>query len=190
MAELYEDWLSGPMTRADYNELSDEEIKERKRLQNRNNGRKDYKRNRDERKARQKKYYEEHKEERIESNKQYYINNKTRIDERTRQYYQEKREERLEYDRKYQQTPAGKKLKTINKWVNQLGLQESDEDLDRIYELRETQELCNACDVVLTRNGDRCSTDATMDHDHDTHRFRHIICRGCNSQDNWMKYFC
>mgnify|MGYP003656722527 CR=1 FL=1 len=32
MAELYEDWLISKMTRAEHNELSDEEKQERKRL--------------------------------------------------------------------------------------------------------------------------------------------------------------
>ena len=141
MAELYDDWLVSKMTRAELNELSSDEKKERLRLQQ----------------------------------KQYRKGN------------QEKEKER---HRKYGQTPVGKKVNTISHWVNNLGLQESPEDLDRIYELRETQELCNACDVKLTRNGDRCSTDASMDHDHETHRFRHIICHKCNSHDNWKKYFC
>ena len=66
----------------------------------------------------------------------------------------------------------------------------TEEEFKRIYNLYLIQEVCNACDIKLTRNGDRSSTDATMDHDHDTHRFRHIICRSCNANDRWMKYFC
>ena len=160
MAELYENWVVRKLTAQEKRELSDEEKQERRRLKKRIDTAKHSEKNTGKRAEYSRKYYEEHKEE------------------------------RKEYKRQYNQSPAGKKLRTINEWVTKLGLQESDEDLDRIYELRETQELCNACDVKLTRNGDRSSTDASMDHDHETHRFRHIICNGCNVQDKWKQYFC
>ena len=108
-------------------------------------------------------------EENKEKSKEYYKNNKEKIAE-------------------YKQTPIGKKVNTISKWKTR-GLEETEEELDRIYELYLTQELCNACDCILTRDG-MCATDPTMDHSHETHRFRHIICRECNSNDKWMKYFC
>jgi hypothetical protein len=91
--------------------------------------------------------------------------------------------------KKYNKLQMVKKFKYISSWKHS-GLHETQEELDRIYELYLNQELCNACDCVLTRNGDRCSTQASMDHDHDTNRFRHIICRSCNTMDNWKKYFC
>ena len=167
MAELYEYWLVSKMTRAELNELSDDERKERKRLQQKISDKKYYQKNME----KYKEYREEHKEEKAEYNIKHY-------------------QENPEYYRQYRETPSCKKSMTISSWVNNLGLQESPEDLDRIYELRETQELCNACDCVLTRTGKLISTDATMDHDHDTHRFRHIICRTCNTMDNWKQYFC
>ena len=159
MAEIYEDWLVSPMTRAELNELNDEEKAERNRLKKNVSARKKYKENPEKEKERQKKYYKENPE---------------------------KEKERK---RKYRETPSCKKSFTISKW-KQYGLQESKEDLDRIYGLWLHQELCNACDVKLTRNRVNSSTDACMDHDHDTHRFRHIICRACNTADNWKKYFC
>ena len=142
--EIYEDWLSSEMTRSEFNELSTEDKKERKRLQN------------------------------IKYHKKHYYANKEKV---------------LEKAKEYNQTPNGKKTQTLSDWKRR-GLQESPEDLDRIYELWQTQELCNACDCVLTRDGDNSSTDASMDHDHITNRFRHIICRSCNTNDNWKKYFC
>ena len=136
--------LARKMSRSEFKQLSDDEKKERRRLQQR---------------IRDKKYSDANKE---------------KITER---------------DRKYKQTPNGKKVNTLCSWKS-IGLQESKEVLDIIYELWQTQELCNACDCVLTRNGDRSSTDASMDHCHITHRFRHIICRACNNHDRWKQYFC
>ena len=68
MAELYEDWVVRPMTRAEYNKLSDEEKKERKRIRERNKSRK----YREENPDYMRKYYEEHKEERKEYDRLYY----------------------------------------------------------------------------------------------------------------------
>tara|TARA_R110002126_G_C10251410_1_gene482089 strand:+ start:105 stop:644 length:540 start_codon:yes stop_codon:yes gene_type:complete len=177
--------LSRKMTRAELKDLSDVERKERNRLQKR----KHYQENRDKILAKTKKYNEERKEEITLYNKKYYQENREITNEKSKKYYEEHREEIRETKAAYFQSPIGKKSYTLSNW-KQLGLQESPEDLDRIYELRETQELCNACDVKLTRTGKYISTDTTMDHDHITHRFRHIICRGCNTHDNWMKYFC
>ena len=178
MAELYEDWIVSKMTRDEFNELSEDEKKERKRLQNKNKSRK-YRENNPEKVKEQnkkatKKYYQENKEEMLENNRKYKENNK---------------EKQKEYFKKYHETPHGKKLATISSW-NFVGLQETQEDLDRIYDMWLYQEFCNACDVKLTRNSDNHPTQACMDHCHTTHRFRHIICRDCNNQDRWMNYFC
>ena len=201
MAELYEDWLVSPMTRAELSELSADERAERKRLKKRQrainyktkNPEKVKEHNKNYRQTHKEelvKYREEHKEERKEYDRQYREENAEKVKEQQRLYYEEHKEELNERMRQYRQTSAGKKSHTISSWVTDLGLKESPEDLDRIYELRENQELCNACDCVLTRTGKRISTDACCDHDHDTHRFRHIICRTCNTHDNWKKYFC
>ena len=175
MDELYEDWLVRKLTPQEKRELSDEEKKERKRLKKNISGRKKYSENPGKFSERGRKWREENTE---------------KVKERNRTYYEEHKEEIIEQQRQYRQTPYGKKTRTIQTWVGELGLQEPPEDLDRIYDLWLNQELCNACDCVLTRTGKRISTDACCDHDHDTHRFRHIICRKCNTMDNWKKYFC
>ena len=189
MAER-EDWLVSKMTRTEVRELSDVDKKERTRLKRSITDKKRYQENREERLKHQKKYHQENREEILTKQKKYREEHKEEKNEYNRQYYEENKEELKEYKREYNQTPAGKKVNRISVWTNKLGLQESKEDLDRIYELYLHQELCNACDCVLTRSGKLISTDASMDHDHDTHRFRHIICRKCNTNDNWKKYFC
>jgi hypothetical protein len=173
--------------------LSEEEKKQRKRESN--------KRYREKNKEYIKEWREKNKEKIQEYKKEYRQNNKEKIQEYTKEYAENNKEKIIEQNREYyknnkekfkeyRQTPEAKKRVTISGWVSNRGLNESKEDLDRIYHLRETQELCNACDCILTRNGDRSSTEACMDHDHETGRFRHIICRCCNSHDNWKKYFC
>jgi hypothetical protein len=127
--------------------------------------------------------------QKIKSNKKYREENPEKLKEANKKYREENPEKVKEYYEKYQQSPNGKKVNTLGNWTNR-GLEESKEDLDRIYELYLTQELCNACDIQLTRNGDNSSTQACMDHDHITNRFRHIICKSCNTQDKWMQYFC
>lgn len=175
--ELYNDWLVSKMTRAEVAELSEDEKKERRRLQ-------------------QKKIYQENKKEIAEYNKEHKETAKARSKkwrehnpEQAKKYYQENKEKIAEYDRLWFQSPSGKKSNTLSSWKSG-GLQESKENLDRIYELSLNQELCNACDIKLTRDGNRNATDVTMDHDHDTGRFRHIICKSCNNNDNWKQYFC
>ena len=138
-------------------------------------------------------YQQNNKEKLAEHLKTYRQNNKEKIAENMKtygkKYRQNNKEKQAEYQKIYQQTDIGKKVKTLSQW-KRIGLIASKEDLDRIYNLWLTQELCNACDIPLTRTGKSSSTDSTMDHSHNTGRFRHILCRGCNSNDNWEKYFC
>ena len=123
------------------------------------------------------------------NNKKYYQENREEMLETNRKYKETNKEKQKEYSKKYKQTPIGKKLHTLADWKYR-NLQETQEELDRIHELYLHQELCNACDIKLTRNGDNHPTQACMDHDHITHRFRHVICRSCNNNDKWKKYFC
>tara|TARA_R110000796_G_scaffold152871_2_gene269255 strand:- start:20 stop:538 length:519 start_codon:yes stop_codon:yes gene_type:complete len=170
--------LARKMTRAEVRELSDVDKKERKRLQQCINA---------------KKYYEEHKEEKkeymLEYNSKYYENNKEKIKENVKEYRENNKEKIAETQAAYFQSPIGKKNNTISRWKTR-GLEETKEELDIIYELYLTQELCYSCDVKLTRDGIQCATDPNMDHDHITNRFRQICCRECNSNDKWMKYWC
>ena len=138
------------------------------------------------------KYYENNKEQKKESNRKYYENNKEKIAEINKEYrleyYENNKDKLKEKNKEYYKTDNGKKSQTLSKW-KQLGLIETKEFLDEIYELYLTQEECNACGCVLTRTGKCSNTDVTMDHDHSTGKFRHIICGYCNRMDNWNKHF-
>ena len=176
--------LAGVMTHAEFNILSTEQKKERRRLQRikyREN-------NREKINEINRKYRENNREKINEGKRRYYKEHKEEENERCRKYREEHKEQIAETYKKYRQTANGKKMETLLKWKYR-GLQESKEDLEWIYDLYLNQELCYSCDVKLTRNG-ICSTEACMDHDHTTNRFRQICCRSCNSQDSWMKYWC
>ena len=121
--------------------------------------------------------------------RKYDKNNKERKKEYDKTRRERNPEKEKERHRQYQQTAAGKKVHTISKWRTR-GLQETKEELERIYNLYLTQELCNACDILLARTGNNCSSSACMDHCHTTHRFRHIVCNSCNVHDNWKNQFC
>jgi hypothetical protein len=196
--------LARKMSRAEVRELSDDEKKERKRLQNCINGKKYYEANQEKVKEKSKEYSKKYRENNPEYNKKYrekypekqkerdrkyYDANKEKIAENDKKYRENNKEKVKERERKYKQTPNGKKVQTLSKW-KQRGLQESDEELDIIYDLYLHQELCYSCDCILTRDGIQCATDPCMDHDHTTHKFRQICCRSCNTQDSWMQYWC
>jgi hypothetical protein len=189
MVEAHSDaYLSRKMTRAEVNELSVDERKERLKAQTRVNGKKYREENPEKIKERERKWREANPEKKKASKKKYRENNLEKEKARYKKYREENPEKVKERERNYRQSPAGKKVNTISKW-KQRDLQESPEELDRIYELYLTQELCSSCDVKLTRTGNNISTDACLDHSHDTNRFRQICCNSCNIRDSWNKYW-
>jgi hypothetical protein len=168
--------LGGKMTRTEAMKLTPDQKKQRRKLL-RNKDRAKYREaNKDKTKA----YREANKDK----TKAYQEVNKEKIAKQRKEY----REANKDKAKEYYQTPKAKKVNRIAAW-KLYGLQEKPENIERIHDLWLNQEYCNACDIKLTRDGKK-STQACMDHDHDTNRFRHIICRGCNIKDTWKKHFC
>ena len=175
MAEAHTDeYLARTMTAQEKRELSDDEKRERKLAKQRISNRK---------------YKDENPEKYTEKNKESGKKYREQNPEKVKQYREENKEKIKELQLRWDRSSAGKKSNNISNWKNNYGLQETPEEMDRIYELRETQELCSSCDVKLTRTGKRISTDACLDHSHETNRFRQICCKKCNDHDSWKKYW-
>jgi len=72
------------------------------------------------------------------------------------------------------------KYNTITNWKSR-GLIYN--DYDELYEIYIKTINCGHCNKEFKNSSDRC-----MDHDHETGRFRNIVCRACNNQDCYIKY--
>lgn len=114
--------------------------------------------------------YREKNKEKI---KEYRQNNKEHTKEYQKEYYQNNNEKLKEYN----QSPQGIKRRIISDWKRR-GL--IHEDMDALYEIYINTERCDVCKKHFSNTYDRC-----MDHDHSNGLYRHILCRGCNTNDNW-----
>jgi len=86
---------------------------------------------------------------------------------------------RKEYFKEWYQSSVGQKSILISKW-RQRGLIETDQyTFDELYEIYLYHTNCEECEVELT-TGKRCSTSKCLDHDHETGKFRNILCHTCN----------
>jgi adenylate kinase family enzyme len=57
------------------------------------------------------------------------------------------------------------------------------EDFDMLYQEYIKKTKCEHCCKDFKSTTDRC-----LDHDHSTGLFRAVVCRSCNSNDNYIKY--
>ena len=55
-------------------------------------------------------------------------------------------------------------------------------DLDKLFEYYENCNNCEFCNKKFETTFDKC-----FDHDHITLKFRKVVCRGCNNNDNYIK---
>ena len=116
------------------------------------------------------KYYEEYREnnkEKIkERNRLYYIKNKEKINSRNKEYFEE-----------YRKTEVYKKMAKISSWKCQ-GL--ISDNYDEIYERYLNSKNCEECNCEYSIHGDGVGRFKVMDHNHDTGKFRNVLCHPCN----------
>ena len=74
---------------------------------------------------------------------------------------------------KYRQSDKGKKSDRITNWKNR-GL--ISDNYDELYDRYIKSTKCELCNKKYKNTRDR-----HLDHDHDTHLFRNIVCRMCNT---------
>ena len=94
--------------------------------------------------------------------------------------YEKKKDEIKAQTKAYYKTPSGKKSQIVSCWKRHgvIG------DLSKIYDERYLPSTnCEVCNKEFSSTRDRC-----LDHDHETSLFRQILCRNCNTYDNWKKY--
>ena len=76
----------------------------------------------------------------------------------------------------YNQTPPAKKSGLITNW-KRIGV--ICDDFDTLYERYLNTKLCEECNVELT-TGERTKNSKCLDHDHETGKFRNVLCHACN----------
>ena len=122
---------------------------------------------------------EKQKEYMKEYNKKYYEKKNEYYKEHNKQYYENNKEQIVKYHKEYYESCVGKKSNIISKWRHR-GLIETDQyTFDELYEAYLYHTNCEECGVELT-TGKRCSTSKCLDHDHETGKFRNILCHTCN----------
>ena len=105
------------------------------------------------------------KEDKKAYDKKYRENNKEHIRQRVKAYHK---------------TPTAIKSKKISEW-RFIGVIETEQyTFDELYETYLYHTNCEECDVELTTGRFITKTTKCLDHDHETGKFRDILCHSCN----------
>ena len=112
-------------------------------------------------------------------NKQYHIDNRQKIKEKNKQWSINNREKKKEQKKQWIIDNPDKI--TISNW-KQRGLIELEGvyTYESLYEYYISINECEVCKTKFKNNYYRC-----LDHCHITGLFRWVLCRSCNTNDNW-----
>jgi hypothetical protein len=115
-------------------------------------------------------------EKRKEAQRRYAENNREKMLERKKLFYQNNKHKSYYQRDTYKDTPQFKKTHTISNWKTRgvVG------DYDEMYNIYLNTNECNVCKVGFNEKNWKC-----LDHDHDTGKFRQILCNNCNTLDRW-----
>jgi hypothetical protein len=133
----------------------------------------------------QKQYYQKNKQRIIQRITNYNQKNKEKHRECNKRYYQKNKEKIKLKDKQCNQTESSEKSKRIDKWKRR-GLKLYGYTYDEVYEYYLSVNICEVCEVKLNTNN---KNQKCMDHCHITGCFRWVLCRNCNTNDNWIKKY-
>ena len=126
-----------------------------------------------------KQYNIDNREKIKERNKQWRIDNRESIGEQKKQRYVDNRQKIKEQNKQWKIDNLDKM--TIFNWKRR-GLIELEGvySYESLYEYYLSINHCEVCETKFKNSFDKC-----LDHCHTTNIFRWVLCRNCNTQDNW-----